>query len=531
MPGPLPDVIRALLDPAAYDHGAPRIELIQTHISYVLLAGDFAYKIKKPLDLGFLDYSTLARRKFLCEEEVRLNRRLCSGVYLGVVSITPGGTSGYRIGAAGNAVEYAVKMRRVPAARMMPALLDRGAVTPDDIRAIARVMAEFHRASASDREIARFGRVDAVQQNIHDNFDQTRRFIGRTLRRDQFDAIAAYVDAFLREQRDLIDRRADEGRVRDCHGDLRSDSIVIGEDGQICVMDRIEFSDRLRFGDVADDMAFLSMDLEFRGRRDLADELVAAYLGEANDETLPLVWSLYRCYRAYVRGKVDSLLLDEPDVPDDERERASGRATAYFDLAYRYATESYPQAVVMMIGLSGTGKSYVAGALASRIGAALLRSDVIRKQSAGIDPATPMREALDTGTYADAARASVYPLMHARASDYLARGHGVVLDATYISRANRDAAHRVAADAGVPFLAIEVTASEELVRAHLAGREAQRGAASDAGWEVYLAQRRRLEPPHELPPEGILRIDAGQPLVANVDAAVAAIAQSAAKRS
>jgi hypothetical protein len=525
MPGPLPDVIRALLDPAAYDHGAPRIELIQTHISYVLLAGDFAYKIKKPLDLGFLDYSTLARRKFLCEEEVRLNRRLCSGVYLGVVPIVLGGASGYRIAAVGDAVEYAVKMRRVPADRMMPVLLDHGAVTPVAIRAIAHTMAEFHRASAADAALARFGRVDAVRRNIQDNFDQTGRFIGRTISREQYDAVTAYVEAFLRDRRALIDRRAGEGRVRDCHGDLRSDSIVIREDGQICVMDCIEFSDRLRFGDVADDMAFLSMDLEFRGRRDLADELAAAYLGEANDETLPLVWSLYRCYRAYVRGKVDSLLLDEPEVPDDERKRARVRATAYFDLAYRYATQSYPQTLVMMIGLSGTGKSYVAGALAARIGAALLRSDVVRKQAAGIDPATPMREALDTGIYADAARASVYPLMHGRARDYLARGHSVVLDATYISRSNRDAARRVAADAGLPFLAIEVTATEDMVRSHLAGREAQPGAASDADWQVYLAQRRRLEPPTELPPGTILRIEASHPLVANIDAAVAAVAQ------
>jgi hypothetical protein len=527
MPGPLPDVIRALLDPAAYDHSAPRVELIQTHISYVLLAGDFAYKIKKPLDLGFLDYSTLARRKFLCEEEVRLNRRLCSGIYLGVVPIVSGGASGYRIGVTGDAAEYAVKMRRVPADRMMPALLARGAVKPADIRAIARTIAEFHRASASDREIARFGRVDAVRQNIQDNFGQTQRFIGRTIRREQFDTIVAYVDTFLRERGALIDRRADEGRVRDCHGDLRSDSIVIGEDGAICVMDCIEFSDRLRFGDVADDMAFLSMDLDFRGRRDLADELAAAYLGEANDETLPLVWSLYRCYRAYVRGKVDSLLLDEPEVPDDERERARVRAEAYFNLAHRYATESYPQTLVMMIGLSGTGKSYVAGALASRVGAALVRSDVVRKQAAGVDPATPMRAALDTGIYADAARASVYPLMHGRARDYLARGHSVILDATYISRGNREAARRVAADAGVPFVAIEVTAAEDLVRSHLASRQAKPGTASDAGWEVYLAQRRRFEPTDEIPSESILRIDAAHPLVANVDAAVAAILRSA----
>jgi hypothetical protein len=527
MPAPLPDIIRALLDPAAYDHPAAGVELIQTHISYVLLAGDFAYKIKKPLDLGFLDYSTLARRKFLCEEEVRLNRRLCSGVYLGVVAVVAAGAPGFRIGAPGKVAEYAVKMHRVPPGRMMPALLERGAVTPADIRTIAHKMAQFHRASAADGDIARFGRADAVRQNIQDNFDQTERFIGRTVSREQYDAIVAFVDTFLRDRRALIERRADEGRVRDCHGDLRSDSIVIGENSEVCVMDCIEFSDRLRFGDVADDMAFLSMDLEFRGRRDLADELAAAYLGEANDETLPLVWSLYRCYRAYVRGKVDSLLLDEPEVPDNERERARLRATAYFDLAHRYATESYPPALVMMIGLSGTGKSYVAGALAARIGAALVRSDVVRKQAAGIDPTTPMRAAIDTGIYADAARASVYPLMHARARDYLGQGQGVVLDATYISRANRAAARRVAADAGVPFLAIEVTATEDLVRDRLAARQAQPGAASDADWQVYLAQRRRLEPPTELPPAAIVRIGASQPLVANIDAAVAALRPSA----
>lgn len=518
MPAPLPDVIAGLLSPAAYPHAVDAVELLQTHISYVLLAGDFAYKIKKPLDLHFLDYSTLDRRRRMCEEEVRLNRRLCSDAYLGVVGIVR--VDGrYVVDVRGEPVEYAVKMRRMPRERMLPEMLARGDVQAADVARVARVVAAFHRAADTNDYIAAFGRVGTLRTNWQENFDQTEAQVSRTIDAAERDGIRAYVDRFLRGNEALFDARAASGRVRDCHGDLRSDSIVIREDGSICVMDCIEFSDRIRFGDVASDLAFLAMDFDFRGRADLADELVAAYLGEAPDETLPLVLNFYRCYRAYVRGKVDGIESAEAEVPDGERAAAASRARSYFALAHRYASIGYPLTLLMMTGLSASGKSYLAAALAGRVGAAHLSSDVVRPAIA--EGAAPRPgAAYGAGGYDAAARARVYDELHRRAAEHLALGRCVVLDATYISAANRAAARRVADAAGARFLAIEVVADEALVRARMAERGDASAPVSDARWEIYVEQRKGAEPPAEMAPDEILRLSSERTLRENVEAAL-----------
>jgi aminoglycoside phosphotransferase family enzyme/predicted kinase len=526
VPSPLPEVIAGLLSRSAYHHPADDIELIQTHVSFVILAGDFAYKIKKQLDLRFLDYSTLERRRRMCEEEVRLNRRLCSDAYLGVSSIVRSDDR-FVVDDPGVAVEYAVKMLRMPQDRMLPQLIAHGAATPADIARVARVVAAFHRVAETSDYIASFGGVDTLRTNWHENFEQTDAQIGRTIGVARRDAIRRYVEGFLISNEELIAARAASGRVRDCHGDLRSDSIVVGDDGSVCVMDCIEFSDRIRFGDIASDVAFLAMDLEFRERVDLADEFVAAYLGEMPDETLPLVLDFYRCYRAYVRGKVDSIESEESEVPDGERRAAARRASAYFALADRYATAHYPRAVVMVMGLSGSGKSYIAAALAGRIGAAHVSSDVIRA-SVVADEVTAPDLPYGAGAYADHVRASVYGELHKRATLHLALGHSVVLDATYMRHDDRVAARRVAEEADVPFLAVEVAASENVIRERMARRD-HAATPSDARWHIYVAQRRRLEPPHELGDDELVRVDGGAPLRTCVEAVLARLAFSAAQ--
>jgi predicted kinase len=315
----------------------------------------------------------------------------------------------------------------------------------------------------------------------------------------------------------LIAGRAAEGRTRDCHGDLRADAIVIGEDGEICVMDCIEFNDRIRYGDVAGDIAFLAMDLDFRGRPDLADEVISAYLGEADDETLPCVLNFYRCYRAYVRGKVESMQLDESEVPEEQRRASQARAGAYFDLACSYAATAYPRAAVMTVGLSGSGKSYLAGGIAGRLGAALLSSDTTRRRLLGMRPGEHAHVPYGQGIYAEQTRERVYGEMHARAADHLRQGRSVILDATYASRTDRDAAQRVARTAGVPLVAVEVVADEAAVRSHLARRAGEPQAASDARWAIYLAQRSRFEPPDELLAGARVRVDGARPLRENVE--------------
>jgi len=467
---PLREIVEALRAPGAYPHAVDSVEVVQTHVSYVLLAGEHAYKMKKPLSLGFLDYGTLEKRRAMCEEEVRLNRRLCSDVYLGVAPVTRLADAGaaaaaYRVGGEGEVVEYAVHMRRVPRERMLDAMLGRGEAmrrrAPHGaaaiVRRVAREMASFHARAATDARIAAFGRVEALRANWAENFQQAAPFVGTLISTEALAAVRAYAERFLPANAALIEGRADGGRVRDCHGDLRSDAVYVREDGGICVMDCIEFNDRIRYGDVAGDIGFLAMDLEFRGHRGLADELLGAYLGEARDETLPLVLGFYKTYRAFVRGKVEAMRSAEAEVLEAARAASRSAARRYFELALSYVGAAHRQRLIYMVGLSGSGKTYLADALACRIGAVVLSSDAVRRgdgarQTAGEEQATgdSGRTAGDSqqtagatygaGRYGAEERERVYERMRELARGHLALGRSVIVDATHIARADREAA-------------------------------------------------------------------------------------------
>jgi aminoglycoside phosphotransferase family enzyme/predicted kinase len=511
----LPDVIRALLSPKAYDHGVDTsIRLIQTHISYVILADRYAYKIKKPLDLGFLDYSTLAKRRVMCDAEIRLNQRLCPEAYLGVVPITRTRGGDFQVGGDGEVVEYAVKMHRIPDHRMMPALLESASVGSNEVRAIARLLAVFHaRAERSDR-LAGFGRIDAIGANWEENFDQIAPGEGRAVTTAELDELRAYVNDALARLRPIFERRMAEGRIRDGHGDLRTDSIVIREDGSICVMDCIEFSDRIRYGDVASDIGFLAMDLDYRRYAALSDELISVYLVASRDETLPLVLPFYKCYRAVVRGKVETILHDEPEVPSDQRTAAGTRARAYFDLALQYARTRLRPSVVVMVGLTGSGKSYLANAIAGRAGFATVSSDAMREDVA---PRAFSVESYGSGRYSAEARSAAYSAMRDRAARYLSDGHGVILDATHISRSERERAYALAHETNAPLVIVYVEADERLTREHLAARAGDPEAISEGRWDIYLAQRKAFEPLDDIPANArIVRINSGNALGDNV---------------
>lgn len=488
-----------------------RIELIQTHISYVLLAGDYAYKIKKPLDLGFLDYSTLERRRHFCEEEVRLNRRMCSDTYLGTLPITQDASGTYRLGGSGEPVEWAVQMRRLPADRAMPTLLARGEVDFDMIRALAERLAEFHLTAETNDYIASFGSVEAVMVNWRENFDQTAPYIGRTITGEQWQRVKAYVETFVERERPLFERRIAEGRARDCHGDLRAEAIVF-KDGDVCIYDCIEFNDRIRYGDVASDIAFLAMDFDARGRPDLADDLLGLYLNVTQDATLPLVLNFYRCYRAYVRGKVDGFQIDQPEVGKRQQTAARRRAQRYFRLAEAYATQRTPRALIVVSGLSGTGKSFVAYALASRLGATVISSDVTRKRLAGVPPTEPHIEPWGAGIYGPELTERTYAAMLEEAAGLLAQGRAVILDATFSKRAHRDAARALAARSGARFLALDLRCREDEVRRRLSQRIGGRWVVSDGRWEIYQRQRDALEPLDEIPPRARVIVDTEQPV-------------------
>ncbi len=326
----LPKIVQALLESKAYPDRPPNIELAQTQMSFVFLTGEYVYKVKKPVNLGYLDYTTLDKRRFYCLREVELNRRLCPDAYLGVVSITRD-KAGIFMEGRGEAIEYAVKMRRLPQAAMMNVLLIQNRVSPEMVNGVAQKLAAFHQKA----EIIRgFGDIDTISQNTEENFTQTEKYIGNTISRDGYQHIKAYTEDFMERNAPLFHKRVAEGRIRDCHGDLHAAHICF-TDG-ICIYDCIEFNDRFRYCDVAAEVAFLAMDLDHYGRADLSQSFVKAYVAESQDKELLELLNFYKGYFAYVRGKVESFKLDDPYISEEEKVRVLTVARSYFELAESY---------------------------------------------------------------------------------------------------------------------------------------------------------------------------------------------------
>jgi aminoglycoside phosphotransferase family enzyme len=335
----LPELIQALLNPKAYPDPTPQVELVQTQISYVLLAGEYVYKIKKPVDMGFLDYTTLEKRLFFCKREVELNQRLCKNTYLGVVPITK--EKGYMVGGKGEAegevIEYAVKMRRLPQDTMMDELLKQNKVTTAMVEKVAEILVDFHQKAATSEEITRLGGIDAVIQNTSENFAQTEKYFGVIIEPETYQRIKSYTEGFIKDNRDLFLKRMAEGRVRDGHGDLHTAHICFCKG--VCIYDCIEFIDRLRYIDVAADIAFLAMDLDHYDRQDLSNIFINAYVNKSRDKELLKLLSFYKCYRAYVRGKVGCLHYDDKYISSKEKGKIAANARSYFQLAASYLSK------------------------------------------------------------------------------------------------------------------------------------------------------------------------------------------------
>jgi len=329
----LPSTVKALLEPQAYPHKPQKIELVQTQMSFIFLAGEYVYKIKKPVNLGYLDYTTLEKRHFFCRQELELNRRLCPDVYLAVVPIVEE-KGELRIEGQGKAIEYAVKMKELPGERMMDVLLSGGQVTREMVARVAEKLADFHRKAQTNPEIAAFGKLDIIRRNCDENFAQTEKYIGLTIPRAKYELIRGYTDSFIKGNADLFEKRESKGRIRDCHGDLHAAHVCFTDD--ICIYDCIEFNDRFRYCDVASELAFLAMDLDRYQQAGLSRHLVSTYVGLSHDEELWKLLNFYKCYRAYVRGKVESFKLDDPYIPEEEKVKVLTTARSYFQLAESY---------------------------------------------------------------------------------------------------------------------------------------------------------------------------------------------------
>jgi aminoglycoside phosphotransferase family enzyme len=324
---------KALLNPEIYPDRPHEVGFFETHISLLFFTGNHVYKVKKPVDFGFLDFTSLEKRKYFCEQEVTLNRRLSPKIYLGVVKITQAGRQ-ILLDGNGEVIEYAVKMKQIPEELLMDKLLEKGQVTPKMIEAISEKLSRFYLTAETNDYIKHFAEPERFKQDTDENFEQTRKYIDVSIPQTVYSEVHERTDQFYRIGEALFYQRIASNWIRDCHGDLRLEHIFWGK--EIAIFDCIEFNDRLRYTDVAADIGFLAMDLDYHGREDLSQHLIRTYISDSGDYDLPKILDFYKCYRAYVRGKVESFRLDDPNIPEVEKGKALNRARKYFELSHHY---------------------------------------------------------------------------------------------------------------------------------------------------------------------------------------------------
>ncbi len=495
----LPELIRAMCDSAFYPHRPASVELRQTHISYVFLAGEFVYKVKKPVRFPFLDASKLSHRYRLCEDEIRLNRRLAPDLYLDVVPIVRRGAANYALGSAGqeaDAEEFAVRMRRLDESRMLDRLVSTGEADEDTMRTVARRLAEFHDAVSSTLSW-QYGCAAGVWRRVLGDIRSYASFVGYTVSERDLGDIEDYCRRFIESRWEMLNERAANGRVREGHGDLRAEHICVKPD-RVSIYDCIEFSESIRYCDVASELGFLAMDLDRLDAARLSLELVSAYREFSGDEGMARLMPFYKCYRASIRGMVESQRSLESEVGPAERDKARDLAHRYFTMAHRYAVQAAP-ALVVVCGLSGSGKSTLARALSLRLGFEVINSDVVRKRLAGLTAATHARTGYDQGIYGEDFNRLTYATMMDEAEGLLRSGRGVILDATFREPAARRGASDVASRANVPWLFVECRCEEREALRRLDERARIPGEVSDADANVYRHQLVEFAPLNEIP--------------------------------
>ncbi|MEF8794535.1 MAG: AAA family ATPase [Thiohalorhabdus sp.] len=503
-----PPLIRALTDPGRYPHSVDEVRVVETHISYVLLTGDFAYKIKKPFDLGFLDFSTLAKRYQACAEELRLNRRTAPDLYLNVWSIT-GTPEAPVLNGSGQAFEYVVRMVQFDPACRADRCLERDELTLGLLGGLGEGIAELHEGAAEPPEDTGYGAYERVRADQDANLTELRAALDwLPVSLERFQTLANWIDDFLSNYRDLFMARRRAGRIREGHGDLHMANLVLRH-GQLVPFDAIEFDPDLRFTDVMADVAFAWMDLLSRGRRDLATHFLNAYLQRTGDYAGVRLLPFYTIYRALVRAKVAA--LQAGDAQAGEADDLRQRGEHYFRLAEALAHEDDARLIIGH-GVTGVGKSLVSEPVVAELGGVRIRSDVERKRLAGRETEVSGTAEVGSGIYNPEMSARTYNRLLELARPVLAAGLPVFLDATYLKAARRRAARGLAAELAVPFGILALEAPEAEIRRWIRERAAEADNPSDADEEVLDSQLRSQEPLTEDEEAITVRVDTSRQL-------------------
>ncbi|MCT7953811.1 AAA family ATPase [Laspinema palackyanum] len=480
----LPQAIAEMMQGDFYPHPVQEpITLMQTHASFLLLTGDYVYKVKKPVNFGFLDYSTLEKRHHFCDEELRLNQQIAPELYLEVVTVTKKG-SHLELNGKGEPVEYALKMRQFPQESLLIHQFEQGQLTQEQMEQLGQVVAEFHRQTPTNDSIKSFGTVAKIREAIDNNYKQSQTYINGPQTRQQFEETKAYSDNFFAERSANFEQRMQTDKIRECHGDLHLKNIARW-DNQILLFDRIEFNEAFRFVDVMYDIGFIVMDIEARGRQDLANGFLNTYLEQTGDWQGLQVLRLYLSRQAYVRAKVTSLMLDDANIAQEEKEEAWRTAAQYYQLAWQY-TQPRQGRLILMSGLSGSGKSTIARQLARATGAIQIRSDAVRKHLAGI----PLQSTGSDEIYSAEMTAQTYARLLELGIMAASEGWTVILDAKYDRQGLREEAIAAAKDRGLPLQILHCTAPIAILRDRLNQRQ---GDIADATADLLDRQQQTAE--------------------------------------
>lgn len=498
--------VHKLLNPSCYPHSVDNIELLETHISWVLLTGQYAYKLKKPVDLGFLDYSDLEKRKYYCEQELRLNRRLAPQLYLSVETITLEDNGQLRVNGKGTISDYAVKMLQFDQTQQLDRVLAAGKLSHDHIQVLATDLARFHNNTAIAGANSNFGSFESIQQPVQENFDQLTTLLETNMQAD-LNFLQNWSRQQLQGLKPVFQNRKKNGFVRECHGDMHLRNIALIED-VIVFFDCIEFNDELRWIDTMSEVAFIVMDLYDRNRPDLAHLLLNTYLEAGGDYEGIRVLRFYLVYRAMVRAKVESIRAHQSQISPEEKSTALNECRRYLGIAMTFCKPKTPLLIICH-GLSGSGKTTVSGQLLQNIEAIRIRSDIERKRLAGLNAKQSSHSNINTGIYSREMTIKTYHRLFDLAKLTASNRWNVIVDAAFLKQNERQSYLLLAQQLDIPFIILDFHATAEILRQRIKQRQSKRNDASEATVDVLEKQIQSQEQLNDIELINTIRVDAG----------------------
>ena len=504
----LPLLISSLQNPSLYNHDIQQFELIETHISWVILTGAYAYKIKKPVNLGFLDFSTLEKRRFFCEEELRLNRRLAPIFYLALVTIS-GSAEVPRLDGTGEPLEYAVKMKQFPQEALLSRQIRDGHVSSSHIDELARSIAEFHARIAIADPFSEFGTPDLIRHVVLDNFQQLPAEAIELISNQEIDRLMQWTTAEHAQCVKHFEKRKAEGFIRECHGDLHLGNIAL-VDKEIVIFDCIEFSERFRWIDVMSEVAFVVMDLIDRSASSLGWRLLNAYLEQTGDYKGLHLLPYYMTYRAMVRAKVTGIRLAQTRTEDSEHSELAEELNKYLALSTSLTKPPHPTLIITH-GLSGSGKTTVSQALLESLGAIRIRSDIERKRLLGLSQEERTKAQKIALVYSKDSTEATYAQLKKLARSILQSGHSAIVDATFLKQTYRNTFAELAQDLGLPFFILDIRAPEAILRKRVEDRQRKGQDASEADISVLEQQLSQDEPFSTIERSFVLEVETEHP--------------------